>query len=158
MKSIVFAMLAAALLSGCAERYFNGSSAEALVYPETHVYQFTVKSGQQTTSQISSILDIVEENDSGASYLLEYRNTKGKKVLDGVMKGREKLPLRAEAFSLRRNSTLSNDIQLTITYHSLLTQPCQPSEIEEGDISRNCFSEVARMKQISHKERLVEGL
>lgn len=158
MKTLFVAVLGALLLSGCAERYFSGPGAEALVYPETHIYQFTVKSTQQTEEKLNMIFDTVDEIDSGASYLVEYRSNKGKKVVYKSLEDKTALRLRADEFVVRQNSSLSNDIQLTITYHALVTHQCAPSEIEEVNVSRNCFSEVARMKQVSHKEHIVEGL
>lgn len=158
MRRILMTLLGVVLLSGCAERYFNGPGAEALIYPETHVYQLTIKSTAESAAQLGEIVDKVDEIDSGASYLLEYRNSKGKQVALHTLKARPALPQRAEAFALKQNSTLASDLQLTVTYHALMTAACKPAQIEQANPSRNCFSEVARMKQVSHKERIVEGL
>lgn len=158
MSKLLVMLFLSALLMGCAERFLNGKGAEMLVYPETHVYEFTVKTSQQSEEKLNQLFDAVEEIDSGASYTIEYRNAKSKKVLDKVLSTRPTLPLSAEYFSLNKSSAISSDIKMTITYHDLVTQTCLPSQIEQENMSRNCFSEVARSKQIAHKERIVEGL
>ncbi|HAV1547083.1 TPA: hypothetical protein ACX3EK_001962 [Vibrio parahaemolyticus] len=158
MRRTLMTLLGIILLTGCAERYFSGSGVEALIYPETHVYQLTIKSVSESAEQLGDIIDKVSEIDSGGHYLLEYRNSKGKKVVQHTLKTRATLPLRADSLELKPNSTIDSDLLLTVTYHAMMTQACKPAEIERANPSRNCFSEVARMKQVSHKERIVEGL
>ncbi|MCW8344516.1 hypothetical protein MD535_00550 [Vibrio sp. ZSDZ65] len=151
-------MLIILALSGCSERYYNGKGAELLVYPEQHVYEFTAKTQLEATNKLSKIFDSVDEIDSGAAYSIEYKNAKSKKLLDASLADKKLLPYQAEVFTMTRNASLASDLKVTITFHALLTKPCQPSRIESTEISRNCFSEAARSQQVAHKERLVEGI
>ncbi|MFA0085534.1 hypothetical protein [Vibrio sp. 10N.261.51.F12] len=151
-------MLITLLLTGCSERYYNGKGAEMLVYPEQHVYEFTAKTKAEAIDKLSQIFDSVDEIDSGASYSIEYKNAKAKKLLDASLADKKLLPYRAEAFAVTKNSTLASDVKLTITFHTLVMKKCEPSRIESDNASRNCFSEAARVHQVAHKERLVEGI
>ena len=158
MRHWLFAVLFMLLLSGCTERYFNGKGAEYLVYPETHTYTFTVMSLRETQAQLVDLLQKVQEIDSGASYLFEYRTNKGKKVVSKAIADFPTLALAAESFAIKRNDNQSKDLKVTITYHTLMTQKCDIPQIEGSEFSRNCFSEAARVRQVAHKERLVEGI
>ncbi|MDN2480400.1 hypothetical protein [Vibrio agarivorans] len=146
------------VLTGCAERYLNGKGSEYLVYPETHTYAFSVRSEPETRDQIDHIITTVMEIDPGASYTIKYRNSKAKRVVDAVMANKRALPLSAEHFSISRNSNLSKDLEISITYHTLKQEKCNLVSVDGPDVGRDCFVEAARVQQVIHKERLVEGL
>lgn len=158
MRHCLFAVLFILLLSGCTERYFNGKGAEYLVYPETHTYTFTVMSLRETQAQLVGLLQKVQEVDPGASYLFEYRTNQGKQVVTKAVAYFPSLPLAAESFVIQQSGKQSKDLKVTITYHALVTQKCDIPQIEGSEFSRNCFSEAARVRQVAHKERLVEGI
>ncbi|MGF1747827.1 MULTISPECIES: hypothetical protein [Vibrio] len=151
-------MLIIFFLSGCSERYYNGKGAELLVYPEQHVYEFSAKTQPQALEKLSQIFESVDDIDSGASYTIEYKDARAKSMLEASLKDKKLLPYRAEVFTTKRNTGLSSDVKVTIIFHTLIMKPCQPSKIESDDVSRNCFSEAARVQQVAHKERLVEGI
>ncbi|MCG9658678.1 hypothetical protein VME0621_03943 [Vibrio mediterranei] len=146
------------LLIGCSERYYNGKGAEYLVYPETHVYEFSAKDKTEATKKLAQIFDTIDGIDTGPTYIIEYKNNTAKSMLNDSMKELKFLPNRADAFSMTKNSALSSDVKVTITFHNLAKAKCKPVEIETQNSSRNCFSEAARVQQVAHKERLVEGI
>lgn len=158
MKNNIVITVVALLLSGCAERYFNGKGAEYLIYPETHTYVFTIISTSETQNQLKTLLEDVQDIDPGASYLFEYRNNKAKNVVTTALVHFPTLALAAESFAVERNNNQSKDLKVTITYHTLVTQKCDLPRVEGPEFSRNCFSEAARIRQVAHKERLVEGI
>ncbi|MEZ9697924.1 hypothetical protein AB4455_26555 [Vibrio sp. 10N.261.46.E12] len=158
MKKLIVMVVMMFLISGCAERYLSGKGSEYLVYPETHVYKFSVKSIPATKEQLSNLIAKVNDIDPGASYKFEYRNRNSKHLIDNVVNEFEKLPLSAEAFSVHKNIELDKDLKITVIYHSLLQEKCKFASVEGVDVSQNCFVEAARVGQVIHKERLVEGL
>ncbi|MGR5501283.1 hypothetical protein ACQKP3_11190 [Vibrio sp. DNB22_10_4] len=151
-------ILLVVLMTGCSERYFNGKGAETLIYPETHVYEFTVKSEIEAQEKLKEIFTTIDDIDSGPSYIIEYKNNTAKKI---VSKSFESLPFvqyRADVFEWKRNSGLISDLRITVTFHNMANKQCKPVSIEQDLDSRDCFSENARNRQIAHKERLVEGI
>ncbi|AYV19982.1 hypothetical protein [Vibrio mediterranei] len=146
------------LLLGCSERYYNGKGAEYLVYPETHVYEFTARDKVEATKKLAQIFDTIDDIDTGPTYVIEYKNNTAKSILKDSMKDLKYLPYRADAFSMTKNGALSSDIKVIVTFHNLAKAKCKPIEIETQNSSRNCFSEAARVQQVAHKERLVEGI
>ncbi|CAH0529495.1 hypothetical protein [Vibrio hippocampi] len=143
---------------GCSERYYNGKGHETLVYPETHVYQITAKSKQQTEAQLEQIFRRVDEIDSNPSITVEYRNNRAKGYAQNSIQYDPTLAYRAESFELKRNSSLTTDLKVTITYHTIVSKPCAPAQIEKDLSSINCFSESARNRHIANKESLLEGI
>lgn len=104
------------------------------------------------------LFEQVSEIDPGASYEIEYRNSRARNIAQSAIDKFPTLELAAEAFSLTRNTSLSKDLKVVITYHALVTQKCRMPAIEGPETSINCFVESARARQVVHKESLVEGL
>lgn len=143
---------------GCSERYLAGKGAETLVYPETHVYEFSAKSKLEAKQKLEDIFKTVDSIDSGPSYLIEYKNKSSQKLATESFKDLPLLKYRADQFEWKRNGELTSDLRITITFHNFVVKECQPVSIERDIDSRNCFSENARNKQVAYKERLVEGI
>lgn len=146
------------MITGCSERYFNGKGAETLIYPETHVYEFTVKSEVEAQQKLEEIFATIDDIDSGPSYIIEYKNNTAKKVASKLFESLPYVRYRADVFEWKRNSGLVSDLRITVTFHNVANKQCKPVSIEQDLDSRDCFSENARNGQIAHKERLVEGI
>lgn len=150
--------LALVSLVGCAERYFSGKGAEYLVYEETHSFAISVQDKESATKKVSNIIEAVEAEDSSASYSIQYRNTAAKQVVDKALKDHPYIELSAEAFSLSRAPNIDSDINIIVSYDAMVRQECTPSQIETKQMSRNCFSENARLQQVADKKRIIRGI
>ncbi|GAL21078.1 hypothetical protein JCM19235_353 [Vibrio maritimus] len=75
-----------------------------MIYPETHVYDFTVKSELQARQKLEDIVHTIDEIDSGPSYIIEYKNSAAKRI---VLKSFDELPYlkhRADLFVWKKTA------------------------------------------------------
>ncbi len=86
MKNLVFIALLTSSLLGCAnERYFGGNGAEAIVYKENHSFEFAIKKRTETAKKIEQLIRDIESMDKGATYVVEYKSTRAKTMLEPIL-------------------------------------------------------------------------
>ncbi|GAL29188.1 hypothetical protein JCM19239_2779 [Vibrio variabilis] len=75
-----------------------------MIYPETHVYEFTVKSELQARQKLEDIVHTIDEIDSGPSYIIEYKNSEARRI---ALKSFDELPYlkhRADLFEWKKTA------------------------------------------------------
>ena len=143
------------LLSGCAaERYFGGNGLEAVVYQQKHTIEMSVKDTARAQTQLEALFATIEKQDTGAQYLIEYKNQASKAILEKSLASYPLLQLKSDKVILLKNQQLLTDVKLQVSFYALKTEQCQPVQFGVEHSQLNCFSESARLKQVANKSRI----
>ncbi|MDN3699715.1 hypothetical protein ACFFUO_16610 [Vibrio artabrorum] len=156
MKKLVLMALFSLSLLGCtSERYFGGNGAEALVYKEHHSFEFSIKNRNETAKQLHALIDDIEALDKEATYVVDYKSTRSKKMLEKIFDQYPSHIIAPKRVVYRNSVLLSNDLKIQVTLRRLKTQQCKPAQIQTDLGQPDCFVESMRLKQVSYKSRLV---
>ncbi|MGF1726079.1 hypothetical protein [Photobacterium nomapromontoriensis] len=145
------------VVTGCAENTLTAAKgAEALVYPEHHTYQFTLtgRSGPAEVEIERAIFD-ARQSDHDFDVTISYRSTRGQVVANRQLAKLKALGVSSEQYRSQYVLSLSSDVKVDIKLTRLLAETCQPETIEQLALSRGCFVDVMRMKQVARPARLM---
>ena len=156
MKKLLLIALLTSSLLGCAnERYFGGNGAEAVVYKENHSFEFAIKKRTETVEQIEHLIRKIESMDKGATYIVEYKSTRTKMMLEPIFKQYPSHIIAPKRVEYRSKSSLPSDLNIHVTLTRLKTQQCLPTKFNTRIGQPDCFVESMRLKQVSDKSRLI---
>ena len=158
----VLVLLSLGTLSGCAEQMYEAKGAEALVYPETHTYQFTVNTQQpqagvtDINAQLNKIVAQAQQRDHQFDVTYLYSTTQGKRIAQQQMAQLHRQGVSATQYRARYASQPKNDLTVELRYYRVLTETCQPEVMGQPIQRRDCFVDTMRMKQVANPQRLIE--
>ncbi|MGF1686536.1 hypothetical protein L4C36_07540 [Photobacterium japonica] len=165
MKNVLIALLALCALSsisGCAEKMYVAKGAEALVYPETHTYQFTVNNSQSQNgavainTQLTKIVAQAQQRDHQFRVTYLYSSTQGKRIAQQQIAQLHRQGVSASQYNAHYAAQPKTDLTVELRYFRVLTETCQPEVMGQPIQRRDCFVDTMRMKQVANPQRLIE--
>ncbi|OIN25691.1 hypothetical protein [Vibrio barjaei] len=156
MKKLIIIVFLVSTLLGCAsERYFGGNGAEAITYQEHHNFDFAIKNYDETAKQISALVKDIESTDKEATYVIDYKDTRSKKMLEKIFDQYPSHKVAPQRVEFKHVRTMRSDLKIQVALTRLKTQYCAPAQIQHQIGQPDCFVESMRLKQVSYKSRLV---
>ncbi|MEZ8039587.1 hypothetical protein ACED25_08340 [Vibrio sp. 1F263] len=154
-KSLIMALFNLSLLGCASEQYFVGQGAEALVYKEQHSFEFAMKNRDETTKQITALIQNIELMDKEATYAVDYKSIRSKAMLQSIFEEYPSHVIAPQRVLYRSVKLLPSDLKIQVTLTRLKTQKCAPAQIHVRLRQPDCFAESMRLKQVAYKSRLV---
>ena len=170
MKNVLITLLALCALgglSGCAEKMYAVKGAEALVYPESHTYRFTLNDAKTTNvspqdaeekmaAQLAAIIAQAQQRDHQFTVAYLYSSQSGKRLAQQQIQQLRRQGVSPTQYRLGYLPQPDGDLTVTVQLHRVITEVCQPEIMGQPIQRRDCFVDTMRMKQVANPQRLIE--
>ncbi|MGF1724408.1 hypothetical protein [Photobacterium nomapromontoriensis] len=135
---------------------FDEKGAEALVYPETHTYLFTIKQGsKEIEKELDNIIQTARQADHYFSVSYRHGSPRGKILAQKQIEKLRLLNISSEQYSPVSTPRSGVDLTVEVSFYQLRTEICEPDTIEIVGKRRGCFVETMRMKQVASPQGFI---